>query len=44
MKRAIQRLGIVAELSGKRRGRVFSYKRYAEILNEGMGPPGASRS
>jgi len=26
-----------AELTRKQRGRVFSYVRYAEILNEGMG-------
>ncbi|MBZ0144202.1 MAG: Fic family protein [Rhodocyclaceae bacterium] len=34
------RLGVVAELTRKQRGRVFSYARYAEILNEGMALPG----
>ncbi len=32
-------LGIVAELTRKQRGRVFSYARYAEILSEGMELP-----
>ena len=27
---------MVAELTRKQRGRVFSYARYAEVLNEGM--------
>ncbi|HVT43650.1 MAG TPA: hypothetical protein VMT00_04600 [Thermoanaerobaculia bacterium] len=31
---------IVAELTRRQRGRVFSYARYAGILNEGMGLPG----
>lgn len=35
----LERLGIVAELTRKQRGRVFSYARYAEILNEGMALP-----
>jgi Fic family protein len=35
----LERIGIVAELTSRRRGRVFSYKRYAEILNEGTAPP-----
>ena len=34
------RLGVVTELTRKQRGRVFSYARYAEILNEGMALPG----
>jgi Fic family protein len=34
------RIGVVAELTGKLRGRVFSYASYAEILNEGMALPG----
>ena len=36
----LERLGVVAELTSKQRGRVFSYVRYAEILNEGMELPG----
>jgi Fic family protein len=36
----LQRLKIVAELTRKQRGRVFSYARYAAILNEGMALPG----
>ena len=35
----LERLGIVAELTSRQRGRVFSYRRYADILNEGMEPP-----
>jgi Fic family protein len=35
----LERIGLVAELTRKQRGRVFSYARYAEILNEGMGLP-----
>ena len=37
------RLAIVAELTSKQRGRVFSYTRYAEILNEGMELPRGGR-
>jgi len=36
----LERLGVVAELTRKLRGRVFSYVRYVEILNEGMDLPG----
>ena len=36
----LERLGIVEELTGKLRGRVFSYAEYVAILNEGMGAPG----
>jgi Fic family protein len=36
----LERLGLVAELTRKQRGRVFSYVRYVGILNEGMHPPG----
>jgi len=40
----LERLGVVAELTRKQRGRVFSYARYADILNEGMAlPDGAGR-
>lgn len=35
----LERLGIVRELTRKQRGRVFSYARYVEILNEGMELP-----
>jgi len=34
---------VVAELTRKQRGRVFSYARYADILNEGMALPGGDR-
>jgi Fic family protein len=33
----LQRLGIVNEVTGRRRGRVFSYRAYLDILNEGTG-------
>ena len=36
----LERVRVVAELTRKQRGRVFSYARYAEILNEGMELPG----
>jgi len=36
----LERIGVVAELTRKQRGRVFSYARYAKILNEGMALPG----
>jgi Fic family protein len=35
----LERLGVVAELTRRQRGRVFSYARFNDILNEGMGPP-----
>jgi Fic family protein len=39
----LQRLGIVNEVTGRRRGRVFSYRAYLDILNEGTAPlPGGS--
>jgi Fic family protein len=31
----LERLGIVEEVTGRRRGRVFGYRRYLAILNEG---------
>lgn len=34
----LERLGVVAELTHKRRSRIFSYVRYVEILNEGTEP------
>ena len=34
----LQRLGIVEEVTGRRRGRVFGYRAYLDILNEGTAP------
>jgi Fic family protein len=34
----LERLGIVEEVTGRRRGRVFSYRRYLAILSEGTEP------
>ncbi len=34
----LQRLEIVEEITGRRRGRVFSYRAYLDILNEGTAP------
>lgn len=34
----LQRLGIVNEVTGRKRGRVFSYQRYLAILSEGTDP------
>ncbi len=39
----LRELSIVTELTSKQRGRVFSYARYAGILNEGMDLPGEGR-
>jgi Fic family protein len=39
----LERIGVVAELTGKQRGRVFSYARYVGILNEGMALPEGRR-
>ncbi len=36
----LEKLGVVTELTRKQRGRVFSYARYAAVLNEGMELPG----
>ena len=36
----LERIGVVAELTSRQRGRVFSYARYVAILNEGMELPG----
>lgn len=36
----LQRIGVVSELTNRQRGRVFSYTRFVEILNEGMDLPG----
>src|SRR6185312_5598846 len=35
---ALQKIGIVKEVSGKRRGRVYSYGQYLEILSSGTEP------
>lgn len=35
----LERIGVVAELTSRRRGRVFAYDRYIGILNEGMSLP-----
>lgn len=34
----LERLSIVAEITGRKRGRVFSYRRYLAILGEGTDP------
>lgn len=34
----LERLGIVEEVTGRKRGRVFSYRTYIAILNEGTDP------
>lgn len=34
----LERLGILEEITGRRRGRVFAYARYAAILSEGTEP------
>jgi hypothetical protein len=35
---ALMQLGIVREITGQRRNRVFAYDRYLAILNEGTEP------
>lgn len=39
----LERLGIVRELTRRKRNRLFSYSRYIEIMNEGTELPGAGR-
>jgi Fic family protein len=34
----LERLGVVEEVTGRRRGRVFGYRRYLAILSEGTDP------
>lgn len=34
----LERLGIIEEVTGRRRGRVFGYRRYLAILSEGTDP------
>lgn len=36
--KALKRLGIVEEITGRQRDRVYAYRRYIEILNEGAEP------
>lgn len=33
----LQRLGIVHEVTGRKRGRVYSYRAFMDILSEGVG-------
>jgi hypothetical protein len=35
---ALENLGIVCEIAGRKRERVFAYTRYLAILNEGTEP------
>jgi DNA-binding IclR family transcriptional regulator len=35
---ALENLGIVREITGRKRERVFAYMRYLDILNEGTEP------
>ncbi|MEX1081182.1 MAG: Fic family protein [Halofilum sp. (in: g-proteobacteria)] len=35
---ALERLGIVREISGRSRGRIYAYSKYVAILNEGADP------
>ena len=35
----LSRLGIVKELTGKKRNRVFSYAAHIEIVSQGIEPP-----
>jgi DNA-binding MarR family transcriptional regulator len=35
---AMERLGLVREITGRKRGRVFSYAPYLEVLQQGMEP------
>jgi Fic family protein len=34
----LERLGVIEEITGKKRGRVFSYRKYLAILSEGTDP------
>ena len=33
----LKRLGVVQEVTGRKRGRVYSYRAFMEILSEGVG-------
>ncbi|MEX1184409.1 MAG: Fic family protein [Gemmatimonadota bacterium] len=35
----LERIGLIAEITGRRRDRVFSYAAYVDVLNEGMDRP-----
>jgi Fic family protein len=35
---ALQNNGIVTEITGRRRGRIYSYREYMDIMSEGMAP------
>ena len=35
---ALRDLGLVREITGRKRGRVFAYWPYLEVLQQGMGP------
>lgn len=35
---ALEGIGILREITGRRRGRVYAYTRYVEVLNEGVEP------
>jgi len=37
--KSLEKAGIVRELTGKQRGRVFGYDRYLDVLNEGTTSP-----
>ena len=37
--RLLEKLGIVREITGRRRGRVYTYERYLAVLREGTGDP-----
>lgn len=37
----LKRFGVVEEVTGRRRGRVFAYRRYLAMLGEGAEPPPA---
>jgi DNA-binding transcriptional ArsR family regulator len=37
--KSLEAVGIVRELTGKKRGRIFGYHRYLDVLNEGTTTP-----
>lgn len=40
----LEHLAVIVELTSKQRGRIFSYARYIDILNEGMEQPGRRKN
>lgn len=38
--RELERLGIVREVTGQKRNRIYSYEKYLQIMNEGTELPG----